>query len=66
MEELREEIGVKEFQEEAGEELIKVGWTCGLNGMEKSKTETDMGGLCEDRFGGSRKGVENDSEGWEG
>ena len=27
-----------EFYEEAGGELVKVGWTCGLNGMEKSKT----------------------------
>ena len=25
MEELREEVGLKEFQEEAGEELVKVG-----------------------------------------
>ena len=29
---LREEVGVKEFQEKAGEELIKVGWTRGTNG----------------------------------
>ena len=29
---LREEVGVKEFQEKAGEELIKVGWTRGMNG----------------------------------
>ena len=27
MEEQREEVGVKEFQEEAGEELVKVGST---------------------------------------
>ena len=47
MEELREEVDVKEFQEEAGGEMVKVGWTCGPKGMEK----TDMGGLCEDIFG---------------
>ena len=31
------------FHEEAGEELIKVGWTRGPNGMEKSKTAIDLG-----------------------
>ena len=31
-----------EFHEEAGE-LDKVGWTRGPNGMEKSKTATDIG-----------------------
>ena len=41
-----------ELQEEAGEELVKVGWTHGPNGMEKSKTAIDLGGLCEDTFGG--------------
>ena len=63
MEELREEVGVKEFQEEDGEEIVKVGWTRGANGMEeKNKTETDLVGLCENRFGGSGSGVENDSK----
>ena len=32
MEELREEVGVNDFQEEAGEESVKVGWTRGGNG----------------------------------
>ena len=32
MEELREEVGVRESHEEAGEEPAKVGWTCGKNG----------------------------------
>ena len=32
MEELRKEVGGREFQEEAAEELVKVGWTCGKNG----------------------------------
>ena len=67
MEEVGKELGVEEFQEEAGEELVKVGWTRGPNGMEKSKTDADMGGLCEDRFdgfGGFGRGVENDNEGW--
>ena len=37
MEEKREEVGVKEFQQE-----VKVGWTRGLNGLvEKSKTDTE-------------------------
>ena len=36
-----------------------MGWTHGPNGMEKSKTMIDMGGLCEDKFGGSRMGEEN-------
>ena len=54
--ELQEKVGVKELQEKVGEELVKVGWTCGLNGMEKSKTKTEMGGLCEDRFGGTGRG----------
>ena len=34
----------------------------GLNGMKKSKTAIDLGGLCEDTFGGSRRGVENITE----
>ena len=47
----------REFQEEAGEESVKVSWTRRPNGLEEnSKTKTDMGGLCEDRFGGSGKG----------
>ena len=46
---------MKELQEEAGEELVKAGWTCGLNGMEKSKTKTEMGGLREVRVGGGVK-----------
>ena len=57
-------VDVKEFQEEAGEELVKVGWARELNGMEMSKTETDMRRLCEDRFGMSGRAVENNSEGW--
>ena len=32
-------------------------WTRGLNGMEKSKTAIDLGGLCEDTSGGSRRQV---------
>ena len=65
MEEQRKEVGVKEFQEEAGEQSIKVGWKRGLNGMrEKSETEADMGGLCQGRFGSSGRGVESNSEGW--
>ena len=32
MEELREEVGVKESQEEPGEEPVKVDWTRGKNG----------------------------------
>ena len=32
MEKLNEEVEVREFQEEAGEELVKVGWTRGKNG----------------------------------
>ena len=31
-EELREVVCVKESHKEAGEELAKVGWTCGRNG----------------------------------
>ena len=30
--------------------------------MVKSKTAIDMGGLCENTFGGSRRGVENITE----
>ena len=60
MEELREEVG--EFQEEAGGELAKE-WAGQVDRMEKNKTKTDMGGLCEDRFNGSERGMENDSEG---
>ena len=30
----------------------------------KSKAETEMGRLREERFGGSGSGVENESEGW--
>ena len=33
---------------------------------EKRKTETEMGGLREERFGGSGRGDENESEGWRG
>ena len=32
VEALREEVGVRESHEEAGEEPAKVGWTCGRNG----------------------------------
>ena len=32
MEELREEVGVREAHKEAGEEPAKVGWTRGKNG----------------------------------
>ena len=52
---------MKDFQEEAGEEFGKVGWTCGPN---ESKTTTDTGGLCEDRFGSSEREEENVSKGW--
>ena len=34
MEELMEEVGVRESHEEAGEEQVKVGWTRGNNGRE--------------------------------
>ena len=40
MEELREEVGVRESHEEAGEELAKVGWTCGNNGRETVNEES--------------------------
>ena len=62
----------RESHEEAGEEPAKVGWTCGKNGSgtvdegsgcgqsgrqkEKRKTETEMAGLREDRFGRSGRG----------
>ena len=39
-----------------------MGWTRGPNGIEKRQTAIDMGGLSEDNFGGSRRGVENISE----
>ena len=32
MEALMEEVGVRESHKEAGEELAKMGWTCGKNG----------------------------------
>ena len=32
MEELREEVGVRESHEEVGEEPVKVGWSRGKNG----------------------------------
>ena len=31
--------------------------------LQKRKTETEMGGLHEERFGGSGRGVENEREG---
>ena len=61
MEELREEVGVREPHEEAGEEPVKVGWTRGKNGYgafdeesrcaysgrkkEKMKTKIDLTGM---------------------
>ena len=79
MEELREEVGGRESHREAGEEPAKVGWTCRKNGRgmideesgcawngrkkEKRKTETEMGGLREERFSGSGRGMENEGEG---
>ena len=58
-----------------------MGWTCGMNrrGMvdeesgctqsrgqkEKTKTQTEMGGLREEIFGCSVRGIENKREGWE-
>ena len=30
----------------------------------RRKTETEMGGLCKERFGVSGRGGESDSEGW--
>ena len=44
MEELREEVGVRGFKEEAHEELVNVGWTCGTNGREQlMKTADELG-----------------------
>ena len=34
----------------------------GVGVQRRGETTTDMGGLCEDRFGGTVKGVENESE----
>ena len=42
MEELREEMGVKEFHEEAGEEMDKVDWTNRMNG----RGTVDKGSRC--------------------
>ena len=39
-----------------------MGWTRGPDRMEKIETAIDMGGLREDNFGGSRRGVEIISE----
>ena len=47
-----------------GEQLRKGADALTTGGLKRKKTETEMGGLCEERFGGSWKGVENESEGW--
>ena len=67
-----DKLRMEERREEAGEELVKVGWTRGKNGRErlmesicaqsggkkeKRKTETEIGGLGEERFGGSGRGM---------
>ena len=58
MEEPREEGGVRECHEEAGEELATEGWTCGKNGRGtvemrlewraegEEEDKTEMGGPC--------------------
>ena len=56
MEELREEVGGRESQEEAGEELVKVAWTCGKNRRGTVDEES--------RFGWRGRGGVNKSEGW--
>ena len=62
----------REFQEEAGEELVKVGWTRGRNGRgtveeeivygrsrgKEEKSATEIGGLCEEKVCGIGKGME--------
>ena len=43
MEELREEVGVRESHKEAGEEPTKVGWTRGKNGRGTIDEESGRG-----------------------
>ena len=80
MEELSEEVGVKESFTRTREEPAKVGWTYGKNGGEQlgkradalraegRKTEIEFGGLWEKIFGGigrGLRGVENEGRGVE-
>ena len=59
-----------------GEESVKLGWTlkngeekvdeeseCAQNGEELQR-KTEMGGLCEERFGRSGRVEDNESKGW--
>ena len=40
------------------------GWAQSGGWKANRKTETEMGGMCDERLGGSGRGVENDTEGW--
>ena len=48
------------------EETVNEESGCAQSGGQKEtrKTETEMGGLREETFGGSGRGVEDENEGW--
>ena len=66
MEELREEVGVKEsFRRKLVRSRLKwAGHVERMEGERKRKTEAEVGGLYEEIFGGSGRGAENESKGW--